>query len=205
MKILAMGAHPDDIEIGCAGSLLKYHNVGFDIYLMVMTLGDKGGDHQIRENEQIRSAEIMKASDLIWGGYEDTQLSLHMDTLVSDIESHIKKIKPTFLFVNYVDDSHQDHRTLCKAAISASRNIRNVLFYEVPTTHDFSPSIFVDIRDTMDIKIDALLAHASQMEKTNIEGLSIIDIAQSTAVFRGIQGKVARAEGFVPLRLLVNV
>lgn len=200
-----MGAHPDDIEIGCAGSLLKYHNVGFDIYLMVMTLGDKGGDHQIRENEQIRSAEIMKASDLIWGGYEDTQLSLHMDTLVSDIESHIKKIKPTFLFVNYVDDSHQDHRTLCKAAISASRNIRNVLFYEVPTTHDFSPSIFVDIRDTMDIKIDALLAHASQMEKTNIEGLSIIDIAQSTAVFRGIQGKVARAEGFVPLRLLVNV
>lgn len=205
MKILAVGAHPDDIEIGCAGNLLKYANSGHDLYLMVMTTGEKGGDTETRKAEQARSAEILKARDLIWGGYEDTQLSPNMNKLVSDIENILKKIKPDFFLVNYGDDSHQDHRSLYKAAISASRYTRNVLFYEVPTTQNFSPSVFVDIRDTMDGKIESLLAHESQVTKTNIEGLSIVDIARSTAVFRGIQGRVGLAEGFIPLRLFVNV
>lgn len=205
MKILALGAHPDDIEIGCAGNLLKYVDSGHDLYLMVMTMGDKGGSTQIRKEEQVKSAEILKARDLIWGGYEDTELSPNMNKLVSDIENLLKKIKPDFFFVNYSDDSHQDHRSLCKAAISASRYIRNVLFYEVPTTQNFVPSVFVDIRDTIDGKINSLLAHESQVTKTNIEGLSIVDIARSTAVFRGIQGRVVLAEGFIPLRLFVNI
>lgn len=205
MKILAIGAHPDDIEIGCAGNLLKYVNSGHDLYLMVMTMGEKGGDLQIRKEEQIKSAEIMKARDLIWGGYKDTELSPNVNELVSDIENLLKKIKPDFFFVNYVDDSHQDHRSLCRAAISASRYIRNVLFYEVPTTQNFSPSVFVDISDTIEDKINSLLAHESQVTKTNIEGLSIVDIARSTAVFRGIQGRVVLAEGFIPLRLFVNI
>jgi LmbE family N-acetylglucosaminyl deacetylase len=65
--------------------------------------------------------------------------------------------------------------------------------------------VFVDIRNTMENKIESLLAHESQVTKTNIEGLSIVDIARSTAVFRGIQGRVVLAEGFVPLRLFVNI
>jgi LmbE family N-acetylglucosaminyl deacetylase len=205
MKILAIGAHPDDIEIGCAGNLLKYANAGHDLYMMVMTQGGRGGDRETRKNEQIKSAEIMKARDLIWGGYADTQLTPNMNQLVSDIEKILKKIQPVFVFVNYVDDSHQDHRSLCKAAVSASRYTQNVLFYEVPTTQNFSPSVFVDIRNTMENKIESLLAHESQVTKTNIEGLSIVDIARSTAVFRGIQGRVVLAEGFVPLRLFVNI
>jgi LmbE family N-acetylglucosaminyl deacetylase len=83
--------------------------------------------------------------------------------------------------------------------------VRNVLFYEVPTTVNFSPLVFVDIRDTLEKKIDSLLAHHSQVMKTNIEGLSIADVVKSTAVFRGIQGRVQYAEGFVPLRLFVNM
>ncbi|MBW2594477.1 MAG: PIG-L family deacetylase [Deltaproteobacteria bacterium] len=205
MKILAIGSHPDDIEIGCAGNLLKYVDSGDDLYLMVMTMGGKGGETEIRKAEQIRSAEILKARDLVWGGYEDTQLTPRMNDMVVDIEKLLKKIEPDFFFVNYGDDSHQDHRALCKAATSASRYIRNVLFYEVPTTQNFLPSVFVDIRDTIDGKVDALLAHESQAAKTNIEGLSIVDAARSTAVFRGIQGRVHLAEGFVPLRLFVNI
>lgn len=205
MKILAIGPHPDDIEIGCAGNLLKYANAGHEVYLLVMSMGGSGGDPHVRKEEQMKSAEILKAKDLLWGGYDDTQLSPHMNRMVSDVENLLKQIKPDFFFVNYGDDSHQDHRALCKAAISASRYIRNVLFYEVPTSQNFSPSVFVDIRDTMDGKINALLAHDSQVTKTNIEGLSIVDIARSTAVFRGIQGRVILAEGFVPLRLFVNM
>ncbi|HEN21196.1 MAG TPA: PIG-L family deacetylase [Desulfobacteraceae bacterium] len=205
MKILAIGSHPDDIEIGCAGNLIKHTDSGHDLYMMVMTTGGRGGNDQTRKDEQIKSAEILKARDLIWGGYKDTDLSPNMNKLVQDIENILKKIKPDFLFVSYGEDSHQDHRSLCRAAISASRYTRNVLFYEVPTTQNFSPSVFVDIRNTMDGKIACLLAHASQVEKTNIEGLSIVDIARSTAVFRGIQGRVVLAEGFIPLRLFVNI
>jgi LmbE family N-acetylglucosaminyl deacetylase len=205
MKILAIGPHPDDIEIGCAGNLVKYVDGGHELYLMVMTLGDKGGEGDVRMTEQRASAEIMGAKDLIWGGYKDTQLTPHMNQMVMDIESVLKKISPDFFFVVYGNDSHQDHRALSKASVSASRYIKNVLFYEVPTSQNFAPLVFVDIQSTVERKIEALMAHESQVMKTNIEWLNIADIARSTAMFRGIQGRVGMAEGFVPLRLFVNI
>jgi LmbE family N-acetylglucosaminyl deacetylase len=207
VKILAIGAHPDDIEVGCAGNLLKYAKAGcrHDTYLLVMTNGARGGEEAVRREEQERSAAILGAKDLIWGGYDDTDLSPRMNRMVSDIETLIRKICPDCILVNFGNDTHQDHRTLCKATVSATRYIKNVLFYEVPTTVNFSPLVFVDIKDTLNEKIDALLAHQSQVMKTNIEGLTIVDVAKSTAVFRGIQGRVQCAEGFFPLRLFVNM
>lgn len=205
MKILAVGAHPDDIEIGCAGNLLKYAGSGHDVYLLVMTPGEMGGEAETRKKEQARSAEIMNAGELFWGEYKDTQLAAYLNNMISDIEAVVKKIKPDFVFVNYGDDTHQDHRVLSRATISATRYIKNVLFYETPTTNNFSPTLFIDLKDTMDKKITALLAHKSQAERTNIEGLSIVDIAKSMAVFRGIQGRVVLAEGFMPLRLFINI
>lgn len=205
MKILAIGAHPDDIEVGCAGTLLKYADCGHDVYMLVMTCGERGGESQVRKNEQIRSAEILKAKDLIWGGYRDTQISPQMNQIVYDIEILLKKIKPDVTLIHYGDDTHQDHRALHKATVSATRYIKNVLFFEGPTTQNFSPSIFVDIQDTIQTKIECLMAHESQVMKTNIEGLSIKDAVLATAVFRGIQGRVQFAEAFVPLRLFINV
>lgn len=205
MKILAVGAHPDDIEIGCAGNLLKYASAGHDVYLFVMTLGGMGGEAETRKEEQARSAEIMNVRDLFWGEYNDTQLVASLNNMISDIEAVVKKIKPDFVFVNYGNDTHQDHRALSKATISATRYIKNVLFYETPTTNNFSPTLFIDLKDTMDKKISVLLAHKSQVGRTNIEGLSIVDIAKSMAVFRGIQGRVHLAEGFVPLRLFMSI
>jgi len=207
VKILAIGAHPDDIEVGCSGNLLKYAQAGcrHDIYLLVMSNGARGGEEEVRRQEQERSAAILGAKDLIWGGYDDTELSPHMNRMVCDIEVLIRKIGPDFIFVNCGNDTHQDHRSLSKATVSATRYVKNVLFYEVPTTVNFSPLVFVDIKDTLNRKIDALLAHQSQVMKTNIEGLTIVDVATSTAVFRGIQGRVQYAEGFVPLRLFVNM
>ncbi len=205
MKILAIGAHPDDIEIGCGATLLKYSNLGHEIYLMVMTEGQKGGTAGERQREQSKSAEILKPVDVMWGGYHDTELPLHMNQMIIDIEKYLKKIEPHFIFVNYGEDTHQDHRELYKATVSATRYVKNVLFYEVPTTKDFSPSIFIDVKDTIEKKIAMLQAHGSQVMKTNIEDRSILEIAKSTAVFRGIQGRVQFAEGFIPLRLFINV
>ena len=205
MKILAIGAHPDDIEIGCGGTLAQHVKTGHDVYLLIMTEGHKGGDRETRKSEQEAAAEILNPRELFWGGYADTELSPNMNQLVHDIETIIKKIGPDLILVNYEADTHQDHRTLSKAAVSATRYVKNVLFYEGPTTQQFTPNIFVDIKETMEDKISMLLAHHSQVTKTNIEGLSIADIARSTAVFRGIQGRVHYAEGFIPLRYFIRM
>ena len=205
MKILAIGAHPDDIEVGCSGTLAKYAQNGHDIYLLVMTEGHMGGEGVVRKKEQAKSVKILKPRELIWGAYKDTLLSPHMNQMVHDIEVVLKKIAPDFIFVHHEDDTHQDHHSLAKATISATRYVRNVLFYEGPTTQNFSPTVFVDIKETLKMKIAMLLAHRSQVEKTNIEGLSITDVVRSTAVFRGIQGRVQFAEAFLPLRLFINV
>ena len=135
---------------------------------------------------------------------EDDVLKLVGKT-ISSIENILSNVDPDFIFCHFPDDTHQDHRHLSQATMSATRNLRNVLFYEGPTTCNFIPQVFVDVSDTLDRKIESLEAHASQMTKTNIKDLSILEIARSSANFRGIQGRVKNAEAFHALRLFINI
>ena len=204
VNILAIGAHPDDIEFGCGGALIKYTQKGHRLFLLVMTGGGMGGASAVRIREQQASGEILAAEKIFWGGYEDTQLIV--DTvLIGKIEAVIAEVKPDFIFCNFPDDTHQDHRHLAQAIMLATRYIRNVLFYEGPTTQNFNPQVFVDISDTLERKVEALKAHKSQVMKTNIEDLSIVEVARSSANFRGIQGRVKYAEAFHSLRLFINI
>jgi len=204
MNILAIGAHPDDIEYGCAGTLIKYADRGHHIHLMVLTRGQEGGSGKIRQQEQENAAELMSVQKIFWGGYHDSQLPLNKD-LIEKIEEVIGEVKPDLILVNYGDDTHQDHRILTEATMSATRYVRNVLFFEVPTTQNFNPQVFVDISDTLERKFQVLEAHASQVKKTNIEDMYIIELARANATFRGIQGRVKFAEAFAPLRLFINI
>ena len=204
MNILAIGAHPDDIEYGCAGTLIKYAERGHHIYLMVLTSGQEGGSSEIRKQEQENAAELMSVQKIFWGGYHDTQLPLNKE-LIEKIEEVLGEVNPDLILVNYGDDTHQDHRILTQATMSATRYVRNVLFFEVPTTQNFNPQVYVDISDTLERKSQVLNAHASQVMKTNIEDMYIIELAQANATFRGIQGRVKFAEAFAPLRLFINI
>ncbi len=204
MKILALGAHPDDIEFGCGGTLIKYITRGHQAFLMVLSDGSKGGNAQMRRREQARSARIIGAEEVHWGGYADTEVPCDRG-LIKKIEDIIEKVEPTLIFAPFQDDTHQDHRHLATGTITATRYVRNVLFYETPTTQNFVPTVFVDIDEILDKKIATLEAHRSQIKKTHIEGLSILAIARSAAHFRGIQGRAKNAEGFVPQRLFVNI
>jgi len=204
MNILALGAHPDDLEFGCAGTLIKYFQKGHAIFLMVLTSGELGGRKSIRENEQSAACSIIGAKKLFWGGYKDAQLPLNRD-LILTIENCLKEARPNLIFVNYYQDSHQDHRHLTLATLSATRYIPNVLFYEVPSTQNFTPNIFVDINIVLQKKIKALRAHKSQVLKTNIQDLSIIEVMNSTANYRGVQGRIKYAEGFMSERLFINI
>jgi LmbE family N-acetylglucosaminyl deacetylase len=204
VNILAIGAHPDDIEFGCGGSLIKYTRKGHRLSLLVMTGGGGGGPADERMTEQAASKEILGAEEIFWGGFEDTRLPADID-MIRKIESVIESVRPEFIFCNFPDDTHQDHRHLAQAIMSATRYIRNVLFYEGPTTQNFNPQVYVDIADTLEAKLGALRAHRSQVMKTNIEDLSIIEVARSSANFRGIQGRVKYAEAFHSLRLFINI
>lgn len=204
MKILAIGAHPDDIEFGCGGTMIKYADRGHQLYLLVMTKGGLGAAASTRKGEQLDAKTLLGVKEIFWGGHEDTYIQVDKD-IISQVESVIATIKPDFIFCHHPDDTHQDHRHLAQVVISATRYIRNVLFYEGPTTQNFDPQIFVDIFSTIDRKMEALKAHRSQITKTNIKDLTITELARSTANFRGTQGRVKFAEAFRALRLFINI
>jgi LmbE family N-acetylglucosaminyl deacetylase len=204
MNILAVGAHPDDIEFGCGGALIKYADRGHGLYLLIMTEGGLGGAPETRVAEQTAARGILGAREIYWGDYSDTFLQVDKD-IITKVEDVIDRVQPDLIFCHYPDDTHQDHRHLAQAVISATRYIRNVLFYEGPTTQNFNPQIYVDISDTLERKIEALEAHRSQVDKTNIEDLTILELARSTGNFRGTQGRVKFAEAFSALRLFINI
>lgn len=204
MNILAIGAHPDDIEFGCGGTLIKYAQAGHNLYLLVLTDGSFGGDPGIRMNEQKEALEIIGAKGLFWGNFQDTQLTDSRELILKIDEIH-KKIKADTVFLNYPEDIHQDHRAAAAAGVSATRYIKEVLFYEVPTTQHFEPDIFVDIQDVLDKKLELLRVHNSQIDRTRVENLNILESAQSCANFRGYQGRVKYAEGFKALRVLRKI
>lgn len=199
-KVLALAAHPDDIEIGCGGTLAEYVRRGAEVHLFVATDGGLGGDAEVRRSEQLASAAILGLTEVHWGGFRDTELNSE-GKLLRALEDQVRAIKPDIVFMNSHEDTHQDHRALARAANSATRYVPNVLAYETPTSLDFDPHVFMDIQATLSLKIDALNAHASQVERTNISGVSIVEIAMATARFRGVQAKMSAAEGFVPIRV----
>lgn len=204
MNILAIGAHPDDIEFGCGGTLAAYAEAGHSVSLFVATRGEYGGDPEVRQREQEESARIIGAQEVFWGGYSDTEISLNRDLIIA-LEKVIKQVRPEMIFVNYFDDTHQDHRNLAQGTLSATRYIPNFLFFEVPTTQNFTPNCYVNILRVLGKKLACLEAHRSQISKTNIEDLTILESAVSCANFRGIQGRVKYAEAFQTVRFFLPI
>lgn len=201
-KVLVIGPHPDDMEFGCAGTLYKFYKNKYQINLLVISKGEYGGDASVREKEQEKTAKFLKAN-LYWGGLKDTEISFGRK-LIDIIESKISLIKPDIVMTNYYEDTHQDHVAVSKATITAARYISNLIFYECPTTLNFFPNIFSNIEKQLNIKFKMLKFHKSQVYKTRVKNLSIIESARSTAIFRGYQARVKYAEAFVAQRLSLD-
>ncbi|MCM8770806.1 MAG: PIG-L family deacetylase [Candidatus Omnitrophica bacterium] len=204
MNILALGAHPDDIEFGCGATLLKLAHFKNAVFIFVATEGDVGAGAGIRKREQIEAAKFSGIKKIFWGGFYDTHVPVSK-TLIDKIEAVIKETKPHIVFFPYPEDIHQDHRALANCALSATRYVKRVLFYEVPTTRNFEPDVFTDITDILDKKLKLLKLHRSQIDKTRVPGLTILDSVKSCAIFRGYQARVKYAEGFKSLRFMLDI
>ena len=203
-RILAIGAHPDDIDHGCGGTLLKLSDQGASIYLCIVTDGSAGGNGEIRRKEQERAASVLKAKKLLWGEFADTTILLDKK-LIDFLDSVIGEVQPTEVYVNWPQDTHQDHMNLARATMVAARYVRRVIFYEAYTSRNFDPDFFVNISTVLDRKIDLLKSHKSQVDKPNPAQTDMVESMQAVARFRGFQGNVRFAEGFKLLRFLRDI
>ena len=153
MNILAIGAHPDDVDIGCGGMLIKAVKNGHSVYLYSVTQGEKGGDPRQIMGELRATARYIGAKALYIDRFPDTQLSLTSD-LINHIESCVTLCRPDLVITHPVTDTHHDHQVVAEASIEAGRNVSNILSYEMPLTKGFDPHIYYDISDAMDLKLD---------------------------------------------------
>ena len=204
MNILALGAHPDDIEYGCGGTFLKFVRKGENVYFMVLTKGEFGGDPEVRLREQKEAMRLLGVKEIFWGGYVDTELP-NERIIITRIDEVIAKVKPDEVYVNYLYDIHQDHRTLAECALAATRYVKRVFFYEDYTSVNFEPDIFVDIEDVLEEKQKLINIYSSQVSKSYPTKLDMVESVRAIANFRGFQGKVKYAEGFKAFRFLRDV
>lgn len=207
MRILAVGAHPDDIELGCGATLALFKQRGHEVYLLVLTKGEASGDPKLREKECELSAQTIGADKLFFGNLKDTKITDGVETIMT-IENLIKELKPDIIFAHSQKDAHQDHRNVGMATLSAARNSKKVLLYESPAAlREFLPQVFVDVTSTFEIKMEALKAFGTQVSKVYFKGRSINDqrlhripyvsnASEGLARFRGFQAGVELAEAF---------
>jgi len=204
LNILALGAHPDDIEYGCGGTFLKFARKGENIYFMVLTKGEFGGDPKVREKEQEEAMKLLGVKKIFWGGCVDTELP-NERIIITRIDKVIEEVNPDEVYVNFIDDIHQDHRTLAECTLAATRYVKKVFFYEDYTSNNFEPDIFVDIGDVLKEKQRLIQVFSSQVAKAYPTKLDMVESVKATANFRGFQGKVKYAEGFKAFRFLRDV
>ena len=204
MNILALGAHPDDIEFGCGGTFLKFSKEENNIYFLVLTKGEFGGDPQLRHKEQEEALKLLGIKKIFWGGYTDTELP-NDRIIITHIDKIIQEVKPDEVYVNFIEDIHQDHRILARCTLAATRYIKRVFFYEDYTSNNFDPDIFVDIEDVLEQKQKLIRIYESQVKKSYPTRLDMVETVKAMANFRGFQGKIKYAEGFKAFRFLRDI
>jgi LmbE family N-acetylglucosaminyl deacetylase len=199
-RVLAIGAHPDDIEVAIGGSLAKMRDVGYTIHEIVMTRGGKGGNVDTRPGEARNGAEFLGLEGLQVLDFADTCLSAEVINIANVLEETIAKTRPDIIFTHSKNDLHQDHRAVYEATMQATRDTRTtILCYESPSaTQDFYPTYFIDVGKYVDVKLRAIREHWGQRKKPYMKP----DVIRGKLAFRGSQAKVNYAEGFEVARMV---
>lgn len=192
--ILAVGAHPDDIELGCGATIAKHIEMGDPVFVMIITNGE-WGKHAPNKKECLNSLKILgiKGSNIIFGNFPDGHLSDNLHT-VSFIENHIKRLDIKKIYTHYPRDRHQDHRNCSNAVSSAARKVAELLLFQGPSNHvAFEPHYFVGISERhLRKKLEALNCYQSQIKK----GCVNLKWVQNVAEINGMTCNTKYAEAF---------
>ena len=218
MTILAVGAHPDDIEFQCAGTLAKYAQSGEKVFIAISTNGEAGTSGgtkeetaRTREQEARRSAAIIGA-EMIWLGYPDEFLYETEDVRRRYIEL-VRQTRPDVVITHDPqEDYHPDHTTtgqlLWNTRVMAAattiqtasppwEKIPDLYFMDTLAGIHFKPHDYVDITPVMDVKRRMISEHQSQIEFMKQRyGMTMVEFMEICASFRGLQAGVRYAECF---------
>jgi LmbE family N-acetylglucosaminyl deacetylase len=170
---------------------------GDKVYSLVLTRGEASGEMEIREKECRIAAEILCVDGLFFGGLHDTKVHDGRET-IDVIEKIIDQVKPDIIYAPSSKDTHQDHRNTGYATLSAGRRCQIILLYEgASTQRDFTPQVFVNIEETLELKKTAIGVFGSQIKNNKRGGYSAATKAiEGLAKYRGYQAGADVAEAF---------
>ncbi|MBI3638687.1 MAG: PIG-L family deacetylase [Thaumarchaeota archaeon] len=188
MKIVSVGSHPDDVELGMGGTLTKHKDCGDDTFVILCTLGGVSGDPRQREKEALEAARILGVKKLRIINYPISKLNTSTIEFEKIMKKIIDEIGPNRVYTHSPFDYHQVHVGVSKMVTRAANDIDQILFYETisSTTPEFKPNAFVDITKQINTKIRSVKAHKSQSNRFYIQP----NIIKSLANTRYVWGKV---------------
>jgi LmbE family N-acetylglucosaminyl deacetylase len=229
VKVLAVGANPDDVEFLCAGTLARYADRGDQTAIAYLTTGDKGGtDMSPEETAAVRREEADNAARVIGAelypvGLPDGHVEVNL-ALRRRIVEVIRLARPDVLITHFHRDYMSDHSNTSRLVKDASfwagvagfegyggqapshDVIPPVYYMDTVLGIGFQPEQYVDITDVMEVKIEMLSKHQSQIRyMRERDGLDFLDCMKTAARYRGYQCGAAFAEGFIAERVYPSV
>ena len=210
MKIMAIGAHLDDIEIACGGTLAKAIKAGHEVRVLIMSKSgytNKDGivqrSYEQAVQEGIEALHTLGISEIEILDFPTKDIPFRSD-VVNAIDVRMAAFNPDIIFTHHPFDTHQAHEGVAKASIAAARRKNTVFFYEPITPSGrsyvpFKPSLYVDIESTLCMKIASLKCHKSEYNKFGAEDW--IEGVRCRCGFRGYEIGKKYAEAFEVLRL----
>lgn len=199
--ILAIGAHPDDIELGCGGTLAKLTRSGARVAAVVFSKGRRGALCDTDRAAETKAAlRTIGVGDIFIYDFEDTKLWTNLNEMVSVLETHMRRVAPERVYTMFDADRHQDHRAVYEASSIACRGVAQLLGYETPSSYpNFQPRLFEYIGDDLETKVRALQCHRSQDSRLYMQEEKI----RAAAHFRGVQVDLGPSEGFVVYKMVL--
>ena len=200
MKVLAIGAHPDDIEIFMYGLISIFKKEGHEVFTMIATDGAKGGAITGRKlacervNEAIKGLE--KLSYPIFLNLPDGDLGGELEHRKT-LKENILKIMPDLIITHSENDYHTDHKSLSLITKAAVSHYIPILYCDTLMGINFNPNYYVDITNYYELKKEAILKHKTQSPNRFVNLIQLMNsyrVAQCNAPI----GKFAEAYSFIP-------
>lgn len=226
MRVLAIGAHPDDIEIACSGTLAKCVKRGDTVIVCHVSNGNLG--HVVippDELAEIRAAEAKKAGSLagievVCAGFSDLDIFDNNRAARDRIVEIIQYADPDVIITHNPDDYMPDHTAVSRLVFDASfaatlpnyptktrraAKLMPIYYMDTLAGVNFVPTEFVDITEEIDLKIEMLECHESQLVwMREHDGIDFADMVRTCSKYRGYQCGAGYAEGFRPCQVYLK-
>ena len=219
MKIIAIGAHLDDLELACGGTLAKAVHFGHEVKMIVLSKsGYKHYSGKYERSDEEAVKEGKKAARFL--GIQDLQIFDYPakdipndSTVVEILNKEFDLFKPDLILTHWEFDTHKSHANTALATFAAARYCNSIIMYEPfppggRSYMTFRPQLYIDITDFIDIKLNALGNHKSELKKYGPEWINTIKARAALRGFEMIDNNIKKtryAESFEVLRLNLDI